>query len=378
MDYNATTPIDPAVLEKMMAVLRDDFGNPSSQNHILGKRASDILENARLQAARLINCSAAEIIFTSGATESCNMAIKGIAETYKQRGNHIITSMTEHKAVLEPCRQLANCGFEITFLKPDSAGRISPDQLEQAITKQTILASIMMANNVTGVISPVEKIARICKKRGVLFFCDATQAVGKIPFDVEKLNCDLVAFSAHKIYGPKGTGALYIRNKSPRVRISPLILGGAQERSLRGGTENVAGIAGMGIACELAELSMNQESVALADLRNRFEQQVLNKLPNARVFGSQALRLPNTSNISFAGIRAARLLKAIPQIAASTGSACDSSEGNSNHVLKAAGAEEDLIAGSIRFSIGRFTTAGEIDYAVKIITQKVEELRKGK
>jgi cysteine desulfurase len=236
----------------------------------------------------------------------------------------------------------------------------------------------MMANNVTGVISPVEKIAQICKKRGVLFFCDATQAVGKIPFDVEKLNCDLVAFSAHKIYGPKGTGALYIRNKSPRVRISPLILGGGQERSLRGGTENVAGIAGMGIACELAELSMNQESVVLADLRNCFEQQILNKLPNAQVFGSQALRLPNTSNISFPGIRAARLLKAIPRIAASTGSACDSSEGNSNHVLKAAGAEEDLIAGSVRFSIGRFTTPEQIDYAAKIVIQKVEELRKGK
>ena len=284
--------------------------------------------------------------------------------------------MTEHKAVLEPCRQLANRGFEITFLRPDSTGRILAEQVERAINERTILVSIMMANNVTGVISPVEKIAQICRNRGILFFCDATQAAGKIPIDVEKMNFDLAAFSAHKIYGPKGVGALFIRKKGPRVHISPLILGGGQERGLRGGTENVAGIVGMGTACELAKLLMKKESAALTEMRNRFEQGLLKNIPDALVFGSNAERLPNTTNISFPGIRAERLLKIMPQIAASTGSACDSTEGHSNYVLKAAGVEEDFIAGSLRFSIGRFTTIEQIDYAVKTIMQKIKEMKK--
>lgn len=375
MDYNATTPVDPRVLEVMVRVLEEDFGNPSSQNHILGKRASDVLEKARMQVAGLINSSAAEIVFTSGATESCNLAIKGAAETYKERGNHIIASMTEHKAVLEACKQLENCGFEITYLRSDSLGRVFPDQVERAITKRTILVSVMMANNVTGVINPVEQIAGICRKRGVLFFCDATQAAGKIPVDVEKMKFALAAFSAHKMYGPKGTGALYIRNKGPRVHISPMIVGGGQERGLRCGTENTAGIAGVGKACELAGFIMKEEGKALAELRRRFEDGILSRIPDAQVFGIQAERLPNTSNISFPWIRASLLLKKMPTIAASTGSACDSGEGNTNHVLKAAGAEEDFIAGSVRFSIGRFTTAEEIDYAVNIVVQAIEEMK---
>jgi cysteine desulfurase len=375
LDYNATTSIDPMVLEEMLKILKEDFGNPSSQSHIFGQRASENIEKARSQAAGLISSSASEIVFTSGATESCNMAIFGVADAYKERGNHIITSMTEHKAVLEPCRQLANNGFDITYLKPDSSGRISPQLVEEAITSRTILVSIMMANNVTGVINPVDKIAQICKKRGIIFFCDATQAAGKIPIDVGKMNLDLVAFSAHKIYGPKGTGALYTRKKGPRVHISPLILGGGQEKGLRGGTENVAGIVGFGKACDLAKQLMEKESSTLTELRNRFEQDLLKNIPDAFIFGSNADRLPNTTNISFPGIRADKLLKIMPEIAASTGSACDSTEGHSNYVLKASGVEEDLIAGSLRFSIGRFTNKEQIDFAIKTITQKIRELK---
>jgi cysteine desulfurase len=376
LDNNASTPVDPAVLAKMIAVLKEDFGNPSSEYHVLGRRAAEIIENARSQAARLIHCTPSEIIFTSGATESCNLAIRGAAAAYKDRGNHIITCLTEHKAVLEPCKQLANEGFEITFLRPDPDGRIDPEKIEQAITERTILAAIMLANNVIGTINPVETIATICKKRGIIFFCDATQAVGKIPVDVEKLNCDLASLSAHKMYGPKGAGALYIRQKGPRVRINPLILGGGQERGLRGGTENVAGVAGMGAACEMAELFMENEHIILMNLRDRFENGIMNKIPNIEILARRAPRLPNTTNISFAGVQASRLLKAMPEIAASTGAACDSGGGDSNYVLKAIGVEEDVAAGAVRFSVGRFNTAAQIDYAVDIIAQKINELRK--
>jgi cysteine desulfurase len=370
LDYNATTPVDPRVLETIVSVLKDDFGNPSSQHHLLGLRASEILEKSRAQVARLIHCSPAEIIFTSGATESCNMAIRGAAEMIKDRGNHIITCMTEHKAVLWPCKLLAARGFEVSFLRPDICGRVDPQSVANAITDQTILVCIMMANNVTGTINPIAEIADICKKRGILFFCDATQAVGKIPFDVEQLNLDMAAFSSHKICGAKGTGALYIRSKGPRVRVSPLVLGGGQERGLRSGTENVAGIAGMGMACQLADTLQQEEQITLTDLRNRLEEGLLSGIPGAQIIVRQSQRLPNTTNISFPG-KADRLLKEIPQIAASTGSACDSSAGDSNYVLTAMGIEEDVAAGSIRFSIGRFTTLQQIDYAVNMIASKV-------
>jgi cysteine desulfurase len=371
LDYNATTPVDPCVLEKIVSVLKDDFGNPSSQHHILGHRASEILEQARAQVARLIHCSPAEIVFTSGATESCNLAIRGAAEIVKDRGNHIITCMTEHKAVLWPCKVLAACGFEVSFLRPDICGRVDPQSVANAITENTILVCIMMANNVTGTINPIAEIAEICKKRGILFFSDATQAVGKIPFDVEQLKLDMAAFSSHKICGAKGTGVLYIRNKAPRVRISPLILGGGQERGLRSGTENVAGIAVMGMACELAGALLKEEQITLADLRNRLEDGLLSRIPGAQIIAWQGDRLPNTTNISFPGIGAERLLKEIPQIAASTGSACDSSTGDSNYVLSAMGIEEDVAAGAIRFSVGRFTTLQQIDYAIEIIANTV-------
>jgi len=377
LDYNATTPVDPMVLEEMLKILKEDFGNPSSQSHIFGQRAAEYIENARGQTAALINASASEIIFTSGATESCNTAIFGAAETYKERGNNVITSTAEHKAVLESCRQLANKGFEITYLRPDSSCRILPDKIENALTNKTILVSIMLANNVTGIINEVEKIGQICKKRGILFFTDATQAAGKIPIDVEKMNIDLLAFSAHKIYGPKGTGALYIRKKAPRVHIAPLILGGGQEKGLRGGTENVAGIVGFGKACELAKFLMEKENAAITLLRNRFEAGLLKEIRDAIIFGSNVHRLPNTTNISFPGIRADKLLKFMPQVAASTGSAFDSTEGYPNYVLKACGVEEDLIAGSLRFSIGRFTTIEQINYAIQTITQKVKEWKRG-
>jgi cysteine desulfurase len=371
LDYNATTPVDPRVLETIVSVLRDDFGNPSSRHHSIGLAASEVLEKARQQVARLVSCLPSEIIFTSGATEGCNLAIRGIADMVKDRGNHIISCVTEHKAVIWPCKLLASQGFEVTWLRPDVNGYVSPDSVKEAMTDRTILVCIMMANNVTGVINPVAEIGQLCKKRGVLFFCDATQAVGKIPFDVEQLNLDAAAFSSHKFYGAKGTGVLYLRSKSPRVRVSPLILGGGQERGLRSGTENVAGIAGMGTACQLAHTLMPQECGTLAGLRDRLEEGLLQKIPGIEILARQSNRLPNTTNISFPGIRAERLLKDIPQIAASAGSACDSSSGDSNYVLTAMGIEEDAAAGAVRFSIGRFTTARQIDYAVEVIADKV-------
>jgi cysteine desulfurase len=376
LDNNASTPIDRAVVEKMTAVLREDYGNPSSGYHALGRRAAEILEEARSQAAGLIHCTPSEIVFTSGATESCNLAIRGAATAYRERGNHIITCMTEHKAALEPCKLLANEGFEVTYLRPDINGRIAPDMVEQAIAEQTMLVSVMAANNVLGTIQPVEEIGAICKKRGIIFFCDATQAAGKMPVDVEKMHLDLAAFSAHKMYGPKGTGALYVRQKGPRVRIRPLILGGGQERGLRGGTENVAGIAGFGTACELAGLFLEKEHKILTDLRNRFENGIMSHIPNAENLARVSERLSNTANISFPDVRASQLLAAMPEIAASTGAACDSGGVDSNYVLRAIGVEEDVAAGAVRFSLGRFTTADEIDYAIEIISQKVDELRK--
>lgn len=370
LDYNATTPVDPRVLEKIYSVLRHEYGNPSSR-HVIGARASSIVEEARFQTGKLVGCSPSEIIFTSGATESCNMAIRGIAEMYKERGRQIITSATEHKAVLSACGQLVNDGFEVTRLRPDKSGVIDPQSVQDAITNHTILVCVMMANNVTGVINPVAEIAQLCRKRGVIFFCDGTQAIGKIPVDVEALGLDAAAFSSHKMYGAKGTGALYLRSKGPRVRMRPLLPGGQQERGLRAGTENVAGIAGMGKACECCD-QVEQEAGRCAMLTNRLEDKIRARIPGAAIIAGAALRLPNTTNISFAGVRAENLLRQVPEIAASAGAACDST-GDSTYVLKAIGVEEDIAAGAVRFSVGRFTTAEQIDAAVELIADKLRE-----
>jgi cysteine desulfurase len=375
LDYNASTPVDPRVLEKMLPAFSQDFGNPSSQSHIFGQKAATLVSDARIKFADFINCAPRELIFTSGATESCNLAIKGAAAIYKDRGNHIITSMVEHKAVLSTCKYLANQGFEVTYLQPDANGQISPDQIQSAMTDKTILVCVMAANNILGTINPVAEIGQLCRKRGVLFFCDATHAAGKIIIDVQQMKFDMAAFSSHKIYGPKGAGALYVRGKSPRVRLESLIHGGAHERLLRAGTENVPGIVGMAAAAEVAAEELQTQSQAVASLRDDFQCGIEQKIADVQIVASNADRLPNTTVIAFAGIKAEPLLRAMPQIAASSGSACDSASGDSNYVFSAIGLDEETSKSCVRFSLGRFTTKEQVDFAIQYIAQKVAELR---
>lgn len=375
LDCNATTPIDPRVLEAMMPALTDSFGNPSSETHILGRQAKDMVETARGQAAGLVGASAREIVFTSGATESCNLAIKGAARMHQDRGNHIVVAAVEHKAVLEPCKRLEQEGFTLSVLRPDSFGRISAEQVADAITPQTILVCVMMANNVVGTINPVEEIGPLCRKRGILFFCDATQAVGKLAVSVERIHADLLALSSHKIYGPKGAGALYVRGKSPRVRLAAQIDGGGQEHFLRSGTHNVPGIVGLGMACRLCEEELAGRSALPSELRDRLERGLLAVAPDAQVHGHPTQRLPNTVSISFQGIEAAALLARMPEIAASAGSACESGASGANYVLRAMGVGDDLAAGMVRFSLGRFTTQQEIDDATEQVRRCLSELR---
>ena len=375
LDYNASTPVDPRVLEKMLPAFSENFGNPSSAFHSFGQKAAELVAEARTKFAEFINCAPRELIFTSGATESCNLAIKGAAAIYKDRGNHIITSMVEHKAVLECCKYLANHGFEVTYLKPDCNGQISADQVQDAMTDKTILVSIMAANNILGTINPVDEIGQLCKKRGVLFFCDATQAAGKIPVDVQQSNFDMAAFSSHKIYGPKGTGALYVRSKSPRVRIEPLIHGGSHERALRAGTENVPGIVGMAAAAEIAADGLHGQNEAIEVLRDEFEIAIKEQIADTQIIAPDANRLPNTTVIAFAGLKAEQLLRNMPAVAASAGAACDSASGDSNYVLRTIGLDDEVSKSCVRFSLGRFTTKEQVDFAVKHIAEKVAKLR---
>ncbi len=375
LDYNATTPLDKRVLESMMPALTFSFGNPSSESHSLGRQARDMVETARNQTAKLIGASAREIIFTSGATEGCNLAIKGAAEAYRDRGNHIIVSAIEHKAVLEPCKRLEQQGFSLTVLRPDSFGRTSREQVAEAITKQTILVCVMLANNVVGTINPADEIGAICKKHGVLFFCDATQAIGKLAVNVNRINADLLAFSAHKIYGPKGVGALYVRGKSPNVRLTAQIDGGGQEHFLRSGTLNVPGIVGIGTACELCQEELGDTPSLSSSLRNKLETGLKKALPDIQLNGHPTKRLPNTVNVSFKNADAVSILSNTPDVAASASSACESGTSGSNYVLRAMGASEDSAASAVRFSLGRFTAEQEIDYAVERICNSVSSLR---
>ena len=375
LDYNATTPLDKRVLESMMPALTSSFGNPSSESHLLGRQARDMVEAARCQTAQLIGAPAREIVFTSGATEGCNLAIKGAAEAYREKGNHIIASAIEHKAVLEPCRRLEQQGFTLTLLRPDSFGRISSKQVAEAIMKDTILVCVMLANNVVGTINPANEIGAICRKRGILFFCDATQAVGKIAVDVKRINADLMAFSAHKIYGPKGIGALYVRGKNPRVRLTAQIDGGGQERFLRSGTLNVPGIVGLGAACALCEEELGDKTSMSAELRNKLEDGLRKTIPDIQINGHPTERLPNTVNISFKSVDAVSILSNTPDIAASASSACESGTSGSNYVLRAMGVDEDSASSAIRFSLGRFTSEQEIDYVIDKISRSVLSLR---
>jgi len=375
MDNHSTTPVDPRVLEAMLPYFTEKFGNAASRNHQLGWEAEEAVENARKQIAKLIRCDAKELVFTSGATESDNLALKGVAEMYKEKGNHIITSMTEHRAILDTCKALEKRGLEVTYLPVDKQGRVSPDDVRGAITEKTILISIMLANNEIGTINPIAEIGKIAKEKGVLFHCDATQGVGKIPVDVNQLAVDLMSLSAHKIYGPKGIGALYVRKKGPRVRLVPLIDGGGHERGMRSGTLPVPLIVGFGKACELCEQEMPTESKRMAAMRDRLQAQIMEKLDECYLNGHPTERLPNNLNISFAYVEGEALLMGVKEIALSSGSACTSATLEPSYVLRALGVGSDLAHSSIRFGLGRFNTDEEVDYTAKRMIEAVTRLR---
>ena len=375
MDNHATTPVDPRVVEAMLPYFTNQFGNAASRNHPFGWEAEKAVETAREQIAALIHASPKEIIFTSGATESDNLAIKGVAEMYREKGNHIITMVIEHKAVLDTCKRLEKYGYQVTYLPVAKDGRIDLDDLRRAITPKTILISIMYANNEIGVLQPIEEIGRIAKEHKVLFHTDATQAVGKIPFDVEKFNVDLASLSAHKMYGPKGVGALYVRRKNPRVQVAPLIDGGGHERGMRSGTLNVPSIVRFGKACEIARAEMPAEMERMRGLRERLQNNLFGRLDEVYINGSMEHRLPNNLNISFAYVEGESLLMGINDIAVSSGSACTSATLEPSYVLKALGVGEDLAHTSIRFGLGRFNTDEEVDYVADRVVETVTRLR---
>jgi len=375
MDNHATTPMDPRVLEAMLPYFMEKFGNAASRNHPFGWTAEEAVEKAREQIAKLIGATAKEIIFTSGATESDNLAIKGVAEMYREKGNHIITAVTEHKAVLDTCKRLEKNGYRVTYLPVQKDGLVDLEDLKRAIDDKTILVTIMAANNEIGVLQPWREIGKICRERGVLFHTDGVQAVGKVPIDVNKDNIDLMSITAHKIYGPKGVGALYVRRKNPRVQISAIIDGGGHERGMRSGTLNVPGIVGLGKACALAKEEMAQEGAHLAALRDRLRDRIMGRLDEVYINGSMEHRLPGNLNISFAYVEGESLLMGINDVAVSSGSACTSATLEPSYVLKALGTGDDLAHSSIRFGIGRFNTEAEVDYVADRVCETVERLR---
>jgi cysteine desulfurase len=375
MDNHATTPVDPRVLAAMLPYFTEKFGNAASRNHSFGWAGEEAVENARAQVASLIGATPKEIIFTSGATESDNLMIKGVAEMYREKGNHIITQAIEHKAVLDTCKRLEKYGYEVTYLPVQKDGRVDPEDVRKAITPKTILITIMYANNEIGSINPIQEIGKIAKEHGIVFAVDGVQAVGKIPVDVQKDNIDLLAISAHKIYGPKGVGALYVRRRNPRVQLSAIIDGGGHERGMRSGTLNVTGIIGLGKACEIAQREMTQEAERLRGLRDRLKAGLEAKLDEVFINGSWEHRLPNNLNMSFAYVEGESLLMGINDIAVSSGSACTSATLEPSYVLKALGVGEDLAHTSIRFGLGRFNTAEEVDYVIDKMVQVVTKLR---
>lgn len=374
LDNNATTPMDPRVLDAMVPYFTQKFGNAASRNHAFGWVAEEAVDYAREQVAKIIGATEKEIIFTSGATEADNLAIKGVFEMYQEKGNHIITAVTEHKAVLDTCKHIEKLGGKVTYLPVKEDGMIDLNELEAAMTKETILVSIMYGNNEIGVIQPVKEIAAIAHKYGALFMTDATQAVGKIPVDVNADGIDLLAFSAHKIYGPKGVGALYVRRKGPRVKVTAQMDGGGHERGMRSGTLNVPGIVGFGKACELCMQEMESEAKRLSALRDKL-QSALTVLEESYVNGNVEHRLPHVANISFKYVEGEGLMMAMKDLAVSSGSACTSASLEPSYVLKSLGLSDDLAHSSIRFGLGRFTTDEEVDYAVDITKKAVTHLR---
>jgi cysteine desulfurase len=374
LDYQATTPTDPRVVEAMLPYFTEMYGNPHSRSHIYGWQAEEGVEKARGQVAAIIGADPKEIIFTSGATESNNIAIKGVAHFYKERKNHIITCVTEHKCVLESCRHLQQEGFEVTYLPVQKSGLIDLAEMEKAITDKTVLVSIMAVNNEIGVIQPIKEIGALCRSKGVFFHTDCAQAVGKIPLDVNEMNIDLMSISGHKIYGPKGIGALYVRRK-PRVRLQALMSGGGQERGMRSGTLPTPLCVGLGVACEIAKNEMAAESERLRMLRDRFYNKIMAELPEVYLNGDLEHRIPGNLNLSFAYVEGESLIMGIKNLSVSSGSACTSASLEPSYVLRALGVTEDLAHTSLRIGLGRFTTEEEVDYAVAEIVSHVKRLR---
>ncbi len=375
LDYHATTPVDPRVVEAMVPYFTETFGNAASRNHAFGWAARDAVEDARAQVAGLIGAHPRDIIFTSGATEADNLAITGVADASRSRGDHIVTCVTEHRAVLDTCRHLEERGLRVTYLPVGTDGRVSPDDVRAAVTERTILISVMTANNEIGVIQPVDAIGNIARTRGIAFHTDAVQAAGRIPFDVNAINADLASLSAHKMYGPKGVGALFVRRRNPAAAVAAQIHGGGHERGLRAGTLNVPGIVGFGKAAALCRAEMAAEAARTGGLRDRLLDALRRDRADVFVNGSLEHRLPHNLNVSFGGLEGEALLMAIDDIAVSSGSACTSASREPSHVLKAIGVPDDLSRASIRFGLGRFTTLAEIDYAAEKISSIVRRLR---
>ena len=374
MDYHSTTPVDPRVLEAMLPYFTQEFGNAASKSHAFGWRAEEAVEKARAQVAALIGASPKEIVWTSGATESDNLAVKGAARFYQSKGRHLVTTRIEHKAVLDSCHALEREGWEVTFLDVGGDGVLDPEAVRRAIRPDTVLVSMMHANNEVGTVQPIEAVGAITREKGVVFHTDAVQSVGRIPFDVERANADLVSLSAHKIYGPKGVGALYVRRK-PRVRLTPMIDGGGHERGYRSGTLNVPGIVGFGAAAELVRAEMPAEAERLLRLRERLRAGIQAGLDLVTLNGSLTHRLPGNLNLSFAYVEGEALMMAVKDVAVSSGSACTSASLEPSYVLRAMGVSDDLAHSSIRFGLGRFTTEEEVEYAVRLFVEKVRRLR---
>jgi cysteine desulfurase len=375
LDNNATTRTDPRVLEAMLPYFTESYGNAASRTHRLGHEAAGAVQMARQQVASLIGARPVEIVFTSGATESDNLALKGVASMHRHRGTHMVTQATEHKAVLDSCRRLEREGFYVTVLPVDRHGTVSVEQVAAALTDRTILVSIMTANNEIGTLQPIAAIGRLCKERGVLFHTDAAQAAGKLPLDVEELGVDLLSLSAHKMYGPKGVGALYVRRKDPRVRLDPLLDGGGHEGGLRSGTLPVPLVVGFGKACELCQESTAGETEQLTGLAERLRQGIMSQLPDVVVNGPLTGRLPGNLNLSFAYIHSDALMMSMPKVAVSSGSACTSASVEPSYVLRALGIPDELARASVRFGVGRFTTAAEVDHAIEQVVASVRRLR---
>jgi cysteine desulfurase len=376
MDNNSTTPVDPRVLEDMLPYFSTKFGNAASRSHMFGWEAEEAVDHARERIARLIGANdGKEIVFTSGATESDNLALKGVAEFYKDKGNHLVTSVTEHKAVLDTCKRLEKQGFEVTYLGVDKAGLVDPDDVRKAITPKTTLVSLMLANNEIGTVQPLEAIGRITRERGVLLHTDAVQGVGKVEFDVQRMNVDLASISAHKIYGPKGVGALYVRRSRPRVRLVAQMDGGGHERGMRSGTLPVPLIVGFGRACDILASEGKAEAARMLALRERLRGRIMSQLDEVYVNGSSEHRLPGSLNLSFNFVEGEGLMMAIKDVAVSSGSACTSTSLEPSYVLRALGVGDELAHSSIRFGLGRFNTEEEVDYVADLVVEKVRRLR---